>query len=154
MLLFENTIVTNIVNCNKVSLTQSHLFFKSRSSCAFVIILTGECEYRYKGLSPIRGEQDVFIFLPSDREYEVYTKESASCLVINFNTEGNIEFDPFRAFFTNITQIKNAMIAAVNSYNRKNIGWSSEILSIIYKIIFLVQQEQSSKYITSTQKGG
>ena len=152
MLLFENTIVTNIINCNKVSLKQSHLFFKSRSAYAFVIILTGECEYIYKGMSPIHGEVDNFIFLPRDKEYEVYTPKCASCLVINFTTENDIALNPFKASLSNISQIKNAFIAAANSYNRKNIGWFSETLSIIYRIIFLIQQEQSSKYITSTQK--
>lgn len=152
MLLFENTIISNIIDCNKVTLRQSHLFFKSRSSSAFVIILTGECEYRYKGLSPICGEPDRFVFLPSGLEYEVYTPKGATCLVINFTTENDIELGPFRTKFSNISHIKNSMIAAVNSYNRKNLGWFSEILSIIYKIIFLIQQEQSSRYITSKQK--
>ena len=103
-------------------------------------------------MTPINGEADCFIFLPSGLEYEVYTPKDATCLVLNFTTQNNIDLGPFRASFSNIAHIKNSMIAAVNSYNRKNLGWFSESLSIIYKIIFLIQQEQSSRYITSKQK--
>lgn len=153
MLFFENVVITDIVNCNKVILNPSRIFFKSRKVHAFVVFLTGSSEYLYPDLPPIKGEADSFLYLPRGLEYEVRTKQNASCLVINFRTAADIpDVAPFKTSSRNISQIKSSMLSAVNTRNQRGIGWKAELFATIYKIIYFIQQNQISEYVSTAQR--
>ncbi|MDY5941079.1 MAG: AraC family transcriptional regulator [Eubacteriales bacterium] len=152
MFFFENIVVSEIVNCNKVVLRPSRLLFKSRVCHAFVIFLTGSSDYLYKDYPPIHAKADDFLFLPSHLGYEVHTQSQSSVLVINFQVNGEIDYPPLHFANPNNSQIKDSMLTAVNSYKRKDTGWMAEVLSLLYRIMYQIQQNQISKYVSTSQK--
>lgn len=152
MLFFEDVVVSKIENCNKVFLRPACLNFKSRQSHAFVIFLTGSSDYVYKDYPPIHAKADNLVYLPRYLPYEVHTSTNSTVLVINFQTSEELDIPPMIIGGFGNSQVKDYLLAAVNCFKQKDIGWNAEAFSLLYRIIYQIQQNQISKYVSTSQK--
>lgn len=148
MLYFEHMQISKMSRCNKISIASPDpLHFKPRHKHAFVIFLSGRFKYIYPDNNIFCGEPNSFVYLPQGVAYEVDPMEPAVILTVNFYTINNLKAEAFAAQFRNLPKIRDCMFSIVNSYNGKKLGYEAEIKSLLYKVIYLIQQNQTSEYI-------
>ncbi len=145
---FENALICNVSRTSKILTKQSHGFdCKSRSCHGFVYQVNGKNTYVYKNGISFTAEKDMFLYLPKGEAYQTFPEEDSVCLLINVETSNDVKFDAFGKRFNCYSKLQDNFKKAINVNFKSSYGYQAELLSIVYKIISLVQRESSSKYI-------
>lgn len=149
MSLLENACVTSIKNCSKVNLLAGkNISFKPRRLHSFAFLLSGRILYKYPNNSFYCESETPFVYLPKGDAYEVYPLEDSSLLVVNFDSTNTVtHVDAFSAAYQNASKIKDCLYSMINSSLQQRLGYKAEMFSLLYKVIFLIQQNDISNYL-------
>lgn len=124
-----------------------HVRFRPRTFHGFVFYLSGRCEYVYPEKPSFYAEKDMFLYLPKGIIYEIHPPEKSSCILIDVDTVNEVSFPAFAQQLYNAPQIRDCFISAANVFRQKKIGYMAELMSLVYRIIALVQSAQKNVYL-------
>lgn len=122
--------------------------FANRSRHGFVFFLSGKIKFIYDNEEEtFEATENSFVYLPKGRPYQTYPTEPGDFILINFDTYMPVDQPAFGGVLANNLQIQGCFVSALKQYKQKKVGSNAELLSIIYKIIALVQSSSCHGYL-------
>ena len=89
------------------------------------------------------------IYLPKHSNYEVTSEEIGDCYAINFDISEEISFAPFAVKIKNDVSVLNRFKTAKKVWEQKRQGHILKCKAELYDIIYLMQQEYFSEYLSN-----
>ncbi len=146
-LLYKNPI-TKIIACEKLHIYPSKMLHcKGRMTNGLIIFLEGTSKYFYNNTS-LTSEVNSLLFLPKGLDYYIIRDVYAECIYINFETAFEVNDLPFSSIYPNSSTIKELFLSALRICNTKKAGYEASIMSVLYKIISIVQLNNSFQYVS------
>ena len=148
---FDGALVTKITRAERIYTKYiDGIYYKPRETHGFVFYLSGKCKYVFRCGVSFVAEKNMFLYLPKGEVYEIHPECDCSCILINLDTENKLSEQPFGALLPSYAKIHDRFCRAVNVFFRQKKGYMADLQSEAYKIISLVQSEQSNSYITQS----
>ena len=148
----DNVTVSEIKLCCKVSNETGISVHKKRPSHGIVLYLKGESTFVFDGKTNVNVKQGQVIYLPKDSDYTSNDSEDAVCIAINFMVleEGNI-FPMILLSQRYCEKYLTKFNKLLNLWEVGSTAYRSGCLSILYDIIFNMQKDIKSDYISLSQ---
>ncbi len=142
----KDTYITQILYCSKIyTKPQSMLANNGRYAHALVYFVSGESDYIYddKTYSASAG---TLLFLPKGKKYAINRYSHAECIYVDFLTADEREYEPFVKKYPNSTQFRDLFLSLLSVYRQKRIGYESEMMSRLYKLVSMIQTADRLAY--------
>ena len=119
-----------------------------RSRHGLCYFLEGESGFVFGGKEFI-AKAGSLVYLPKGAPYGFIRNHSAVCIRIDFNTTHSTLYEPFCHIYSNTSQFKELFLSIYHLQSNKRAGYEAHQLSILYKIISMIQENESSAYVSS-----
>ncbi len=144
---FEDAFISSVDRADLVYMWKTEAFYyKPRQWHGFVFFLNGPCHYIYP-YKEFDADRDMFLYFPKGQIYEAHPEEDCSCILLNVNTANEINTDAFALRTQYAPQLRDIFLRAVTVYSRKRVGYMAEMVSLIYKIVSLIQSAEKIEYL-------
>ncbi len=141
-----NTPISRILYCAKIYPGPTpELFSTERHSHALVYFMEGRGEYIY-GEKAYAVQAGTLLFLPKGKQYTIRRFASTQCIYIDFLTCEDLDLGPFSKNYPNGAQFRDLFISLLSLYRQKRHGFESEMMSLLYKLISMIQVADQVSY--------
>ena len=142
----QNIPILKITECAKLyTHPQIGIISRKRRAHGLVFFIEGTSEYIYSSKKYTASAGSV-LFLPCGKEYIINRLDTAQCIYIDFLTDDNISIDPFVKKYPNTPQLRDCFYNLLSLFKQKRIGYESEMMSGLYKLISLIQIADRTSY--------
>lgn len=103
----------------------------------------------------VEHSEPCIIYLPKHSNYRVLNTQdhdNISCYAINFDLADTIVQDGFVIPLRANTKIKPMFLSCEKTWVERHTGYHAKCMSLLYEIIYLIQTELNSSYISVSQK--
>jgi len=90
------------------------------------------------------------LYIPKGLEYDIKRSEHATCIHVDFELERETDTEMFARSYSNLSQIKELFLNMYNIQNTKHVGYEAQLMSLIYRLISIIQKNESTAYIPSS----
>ncbi len=143
----ENIPISKILYCSKIyTRPEAVRVSKPRHAHALVYFIEGNCEYVYSDKTYTATPGSV-LFLPYGKEYIIHRHSTAQCIYIDFLTLDGTPVSPFVKNYPNASQFRDVFTGLYSLYKQKRIGYECEMMSMLYKLISLIQIADRTSYL-------
>lgn len=144
---FENTVITKLLYCSKIYTKPAEtLSNNGRHAHALVYFIDGNSDYIYDNKLYSASAGSV-LFLPKDKPYLIERHSVAECIYIDFYAESDEPLSPFVRNYPNTAHFRDVFSNILSLYKQKRIGYESEMMSLVYKIISMIQIADRTAYL-------
>lgn len=151
---FDNEVVcvSKIRVCCKVSGEYWTSVHKNRPTHGLVVYLQGESVFAFDDGNSYEVKAGQVIYLPKFSNYTSADSEDAVCIAVNFYMADSEKTYPVALINQKYGEkyIKK-FNKILNVWNEQTSGYQNGCLSILYDIIFNMQQDTKSEYVSSQQ---
>ena len=105
--------------------------------------------YEFDDGAKITVKPNEIIYLPKHSTYEVSSGELGDCYAINFDFSEEISFAPFSVKIINRTYVLEHFKTSRKAWDQKKNGYNLRCKSDLYDIIYTMQQEYFSEYLSN-----
>lgn len=142
----NDTVVSKILYCSKIyTKPQKMLENSGRHAHALVYFISGESDYIYDGKT-YTATPGTVLFLPKNKKYSINRHSYAECIYVDFLTTEDRDFTPFAKNYPNFAQFRDVFFNLLSSFKQKRIGYESEMMSRLYKLVTMIQVADSIAY--------
>lgn len=142
----HNTPIAKILYCAKIYPTPTQNQFASdRPSHALVYFPEGHCDYTYDDKT-YTVQAGSLLFLPKGKAYTINRFTPTQCIYIDFQTCEDLDLAPFVKNYPNTPQFRDMFTALLSAYRQKRHGYESEMMSLLYKLISMIQIADQVSY--------
>ena len=138
--------ISKILYCSKIYTKPARaLANNGRHAHALVYFIEGNSDYIY-GDKTFSAAPDTVLFLPKGEKYLINRYSTAQCIYIDFLTVKDEEFSPFAKKYQNTAQFRDVFLSLLSLYKQKRIGYEAEMMSLLYKLISMIQIAERTLY--------
>ena len=142
----QDCAISKILYCAKIyTKPEKPILNRGRYSHALVFFLEGNVDYLYDGKIYSASAGSV-LFLPKGREYIIKRNSAAVCLYVDFLTANEEELSPFAKNYPNSSQFRDVFSSLRMVYKQKRVGYEAEMMSLIYKLVSMIQTADMAAY--------
>lgn len=150
--MWKDTIVTKISIALYVHPGSGRIAHNDRPFHGFVLNCEkGIKDYCFSDGRVMRTEGWDLFYLPKGSSYYVKTYSSDGCYAINFNTENDIECEPFVLKFRNNENLLKAFKSAEKEWRTQSEFMQIAARKAVYDIIFQIHNEYQKTYLPDAQ---
>ena len=113
--------------------------------------MSGVKLYTFDDGRKITVKPNEIIYLPKHSTYEVSSDELGDCYAINFDISEEISFAPFAVKAKNELSFLKYFKTAKSIWNEKYKGYTMKCKAELYQIIYNMEQEYFSEYLTNNK---
>lgn len=145
-MLFQDIAVSEITFCSKIYPKPAALLpATARHAHALIYFVEGEGEYIYDNKAYAFTSGSV-VFLPKGRKYLIRRFSASQLVYVDFLTADDAPLSPFSKSYPNAAQFRDAFSALLSLYKQKRVGYQAEMMSILYKLIAMLQTAEHTSY--------
>ncbi len=145
----ENIPVAKITDCSKIYPGPvDRLQSRPRRAHALVYFIEGDSEYIY-GDKVLSANPGTVMYLPYNVPYTIRHFTPCQCIYVDFLTAVPAETEPFVKNYPNASQFRDCFFNILSVFKQKRIGYEAEVMSLLYKIVALIQSFDRASYFPS-----
>lgn len=139
--------ISKILYCSKIYTKPDKILVNDgRHAHALVFFIEGESDYVYDEQT-LSASTGTVLFLPKDKKYLIHRYSTAQCIYVDFLTAKSENFLPFAKKYPNSAQFRDTFTNLLSSYKQKRIGYEAEMMSLLYKLISMIQIADRTSYL-------
>lgn len=143
--------ISNILYCAKIHTKPiTALANDGRHSHALVYFIEGESDYIY-GDKVYCAKAGSLLFLPKGECYVINRLSHSKCIYIDFLTVKDVKLPPFVKNYPNATHYRDIFTSLLSLYRQKRIGYESEMMGLLYKLISMIQIADRTEYLPDSK---
>lgn len=124
---------------------------RNRSGHGLALHTSGVKVYLFDNGKKITVNPNEIIYLPKHSTYEVFSEINGDCFAINFDISEEKSFVPFAIKIKNANSVSEHFKNAENIWWKKSYGYITKCKAELYQIIYTMQQEYFSEYISNNK---
>jgi len=121
---------------------------RNRPSHGLAFHPSGEKTVHFHGYKPFIIRKNDIVYMPKHSNYDVI-KQSGDCYAINFDFNEPVDFKPFIFHTKNASGFLEHFKKANSVWNQKILGSEMKCKAELYNVIYALQQEFSTEYISN-----
>lgn len=142
----QNTPIQRIIYCAKIYPEPIRgLFATERHAHALVYFIDGRGEYVYENKS-YSVQPGTILFLPKGKQYTINRFAATQCIYVDFLTCDDVDLVPFSKNYPNAAQFRDMFTSLLSLYRQKRHGFESELMSLLYKLVSMIQVADQISY--------
>lgn len=143
--------ISKILYCSKIYTKPDKILVNDgRHAHALVFFIEGESDYIY-GDQTLSASPGTVLFLPKDKKYLIHRYSTAQCIYVDFLTVNGENFLPFAKKYPNSAQFRDTFTNLLSSYKQKRIGYEAEMMSLLYKLVSMIQIAERALYFPNAK---
>ncbi len=124
---------------------------RNRSGHGLAFHTSGIKTYIFDDSTKITVRPNEIIYLPKHSNYEVYAEVAGDCYAINFDISEEKSFAPFMIKIKNIVSVLAHFKTSQSVWEYKSRGYIMKCKAELYQIIYNIQQEYFSEYLSNAK---
>lgn len=124
---------------------------KNRPNHGLAFNINGTKEYVFKNGKKITVNANDIIYLPQNSDYTVNLIEPGACYAINFELMQEKIFNAFKIKIKNSISALEYFKTAKTNWDHRDYGYKAECKANLYSIIYMMQKEYFTQYISKSQ---
>lgn len=121
---------------------------KNRAGHGLALHTSGVKVYIFDDGTKIKVKPKEIIYLPKHSSYEVFAETKGDCYAINFDISDEISFAPFSVKIKNEASVLEHFKTSKSVWDQKRCGYIMKCKAELYQIIYKMQQEYFSGYLS------
>lgn len=117
----------------------------ARNAHGLAYFIEGSSEYIY-GDKVLSVEPGSLLYLPQGVPYVIHRFTPSQCIYIDFTTVSDANEPAFAKNYPSTAQFRDCFYNMRSLYKQKRIGYEAEIMSMLYKVIAMIQAADRSAY--------
>lgn len=122
---------------------------RNRSGHGLAFHMSGVKTYIFDNGTKITVKPKEIIYLPKHSSYEVFATAEGDCYAINFDISEEKSFTPFSVKIKNEAFVSEHFKTSKNAWEKKIRGYILKCKADLYDIIYTMQQEYFSEYLSN-----